>query len=131
MGQLYGLALEAYMDIDEGLNGGMTYIAIDMSNFEGIDETNKEQILSYFESYPVAVMEATHAQLMERGLHNPETLVLHGVLLLVETTEVSGRKIVVEGSKFRAGDGGIGTRVVVEYKRGTWQVTKAEGTWIS
>jgi hypothetical protein len=48
IGQLYRLALDAYMPIDEGLNGGMKYIAIDMSNFIDLDDSDKEQILKHF-----------------------------------------------------------------------------------
>ncbi|WP_339323436.1 peptide ABC transporter substrate-binding protein [Paenibacillus sp. FSL W8-0194] len=131
MGELYSLALDAYMPIDEGLNGGMKYIAIDMSNLNDIDETDKKQILKYFGKYNVEVMEATYDQLKEKGLYDPITMVLNGVLLRVEKTEISNNKIVVEGSKYRAGDGAIGTKVIIEYKNGKWQVSKADSTWIS
>jgi hypothetical protein len=131
MGELYSLALDAYMPIDDGLNGDMKYIAIDMSNFKDLDETDKEQILMRFDKYNVEVMEATYEQLEDKGLLDPETLVLNGVLLRVEKTEISNKQIVVEGSKYRAGDGAIGTKVIVENKNGKWQVTKADGTWKS
>lgn len=131
MGELYSLALDAYMPIDEGLNGGIEYIAIDMSNFEDIDETDKEQILKYFDKYNVEVMEATYEQLKDKELYDPQTLVLNGVLLRVEKIEISKKQVVIEGSKYRAGDGAIGTKVIVEYKNGKWQVTKADSTWIS
>lgn len=132
MGQLYSLALDAYMPIDEGLNGSMEYIAIDMSNFEDIDETDKKQILAYFDKYNVEVMETTYEQLLKKeGLYDPQTMVLNGVLLRVEKTEITKNKMVIEGSKYRAGDGAIGTKVVVEYKNEKWQVTEANGTWIS
>lgn len=131
MGELYSLALDAYMPIDEGLNGGMKYIAIDMSNLNDIDETDKKQILKYFGKYNVEVMEATYDQLKEKGLYDPITMVLNGVLLRVEKTEISNNQIVVEGSKYRAGDGAIGTKVIIEYKNGKWQVSKADSTWIS
>ncbi|WP_053372541.1 hypothetical protein [Paenibacillus sp. FJAT-27812] len=131
MGELYSLALDAYMPIDNGLNGDMKYIAIDMSNFKDLDETDKEQILAHFDKYNVEVMEATYEQLEAKGLLDPETLVLNGVLLRVEKTEISNKQIVVEGSKYRAGDRAIGTKVIVENKNGKWQVTKADGTWKS
>lgn len=42
----------------------MEYIAIDMSNFEEVDENDKEVILSYFkENYQVNIMNATLNQL--------------------------------------------------------------------
>jgi hypothetical protein len=131
MGELYGLALDAYMPIDEGLNRKMKYIAVDMSNFKDLDDTDKEQILEHFEKYNVEVMEATYEQLIAKGLYDPETLVLNGVLLRVEKTKISIKQMVVEGSKYRAGNGATGTKVIVEYKDGRWQVTKADGTWIS
>ncbi|GIO32087.1 MULTISPECIES: peptide ABC transporter substrate-binding protein [Paenibacillus] len=131
MGELYSLALDAYMPIDEGLNGGMKYIAIDMSNLNDMDETDKKQILKYFEKYNVDVMEATYEQLKEKGLYDPKTMVLNGVLLRVEKTGISNNKMVIEGSKYRAGDGAIGTKVIIEYKNGKWEVSKADGTWIS
>ncbi|WP_282940024.1 peptide ABC transporter substrate-binding protein [Paenibacillus sp. RC67] len=131
MGELYSLALDAYMPIDEGLNGSMKYIAIDMSNFKNIDGTDKKHILKYFDKYNVVVMEATYEQLKEKGLYDPKTMVLNGVLLRVEKTEISKDRVVIEGSKYRAGNGAIGTKVVVEYKNEKWKVTKADGTWIS
>lgn len=131
MGELYSLALDAYMPIDEGLNGSMKYIAIDMSNFKDIDGTDKKQILKYFDKYNVEVMEVTYEQLKDKGLYDPQTMVLNGVLLRVEKTEISKNQIVIEGSKYRAGDGAIGTKVIVEFINGKWQITKADGTWKS
>ncbi|AKG34408.1 hypothetical protein [Paenibacillus durus] len=131
MGELYSLALDAYMPIDQGLNSGMKFIAIDMSNFKDIDETDKEQILKYFDKYNVEVMEASYEQLKDKGLYDPQTMVLNGVLLRVEKTEISENQMVIEGSKFRSGDGAIGMKVIVEYSNGKWQVTKADTTWIS
>ncbi|AIQ12534.1 hypothetical protein [Paenibacillus durus] len=131
MGELYSLALDAYMPIDQGLNGAMKFIAIDMSNFKDIDETDKEQILKYFEKYNVEVMEASYEQLKDKGLFDPQTMALNGLLLRVEKTEISENQIVIEGSKYRSGLGAIGTKVIVQYKNGKWQVTKADTTWKS
>ncbi|MFF2089251.1 peptide ABC transporter substrate-binding protein [Paenibacillus sp. NPDC058174] len=131
MGELYSLALDAYMPIDEGLNEGMQYIAIDMSNFKDVAVADKKQILTNFEKYNVKVMEATYEQLREDGLYDHQTMVLTGVLLRVEKTEISTNKMVVEGSKFRAADEATGTKVIVGYKNGKWQVSKEEGIWKS
>ncbi|TFE25200.1 peptide ABC transporter substrate-binding protein [Cohnella luojiensis] len=131
IGKLYSLALDAYMPIDEGLNGGMKYIAIDMSNFKDLDDKDKGQILKHFNKYNVEVMEATYEQLKAKGLYDPKTMVLNGILLRVEKTEILNNKFVVEGSKYRAALGAIGTKVVVELKNDKWQVTKAATTWES
>lgn len=131
-GELYSLALDAMMPQDEGLNSGMTYIAIDMSNFEGLDEGDKEQITKYFaDKYKLDAMDATYEQLIEQGLRNEQTKVLDGVLLRVKKTEITPNKFTIEGSKFRSGDGGIGMEIDVSNKQGQWKVTRADMTWIS
>lgn len=131
MPEIYSIALDAYMPIDDGLNSEMKYIAIDMSDFQNVDEQGKQQILDYFKKYNVQVMEATYEQLKEKKLLNPETGVLDGVLLRVEKIDVKFNKVIIEGDKYRAGNGAIGTRVEVQFKDGKWQVIKADGTWIS
>ncbi|MBP3966056.1 peptide ABC transporter substrate-binding protein [Paenibacillus lignilyticus] len=131
LGELYSLALDAYMPVDEGLNSGMKYIAIDMSNLKDLDAGDKQQILAHFKSYKVDVMEASYEQLEAKGLFNKNTLSLDGVLLKVEKAELTAKQFVVEGSKYRSGDGAIGMRVVVKVKDGHWQVDKADMTWIS
>jgi hypothetical protein len=131
IGELYSLALDAFMPIDEGLNGGMKYIAIDMSNFKDLDDTDKKQILKHFNKYNVEVMEATLEQLKAKGLYDPNTMLLNGILLRVEKTENSNNQFVVEGSKYRGGLEAIGIKVVVELKYDKWQVTKANATWES
>ncbi len=131
MAEIYIAALDAFMPIDEGLNHEMQYIAVDMSNFKHINERDKQQILYHFKSYGVEVMEATYEQLEEKGLLDAETRVLSGVLLSVEKTGIQGKRVVVEGSKMRAGNGAIGVRSVVEYSAGQWKLKEAESTWIS
>jgi hypothetical protein len=55
------------------------YIAIDMSNFKDLSESDKEQMLMHFDNYNVEVMEVTYDQLEAKGLLDPETLVLNGI----------------------------------------------------
>lgn len=131
MGELYSLALDAYMPIDEGLNSGIEYIAIDLSNFIDLEEGDKEQILKHFEKYNVEVMEATLEQLKTKGLYDKETESLDGLLLRVTNTEMFPNKMIVEGSKYRSGDGAIGIKVIMVNKDGSWQVVNAVSTWIS
>lgn len=119
------------MPIDEGLNSDMKFIAIDTSHFKDMDEADKTQILQYFAKYNVETMEATYEELKEKGLYDPETTVLHGVLLRVEKTRISKNRVVIEGSKYRAGNGAVGVKVTVAYKDGKWQATKADMIWIS
>lgn len=131
MGEIYSLALDALMPMDEGLNGDMQFIAIDMSNFINLNEKDKEQILNHFGKYNVEVMEATYEELKEKGLYDPKTNALYGILLRVQETQISDQQVIVECSKYRSGLGAIGVKVSVEYKKGEWQVTKTDLTWIS
>ncbi|PWW06562.1 hypothetical protein DFQ01_103466 [Paenibacillus cellulosilyticus] len=131
-GELYSLALDAMMPEDEGMNSGMKYIAIDMSMLVGLDAGDKAQMIKYFaEKYKIEAMEATYEQLIEQGRRNEQTQVLDGVLLRVEKTEMTAKRFTVESSKYRAGDGAIGMKVVVEYTQGKWKLTRAERTWVS
>jgi hypothetical protein len=121
------------MEQDEVLSSDMEYIAIDMSNFEEVDEGDKEEILSYFkEKYKVEVMDATLEQLKEKGLFNPDTLVLDGVLLRIEIVDFKvNNTIFFEGSKYRSGDGAVGVEVRVHYKDNKWESKETKMTWIS
>lgn len=131
MGELYSLALDAFMPIEEGLNSNMKFIAIDMSNLKSINEKDKKLILEYFNKYHVEIKEATFEQLKDCGVYDPNTKVLNGILLSIEKTEISKNQIVIEGTKFRGGDGSIGILVTIEFINGIWQITNAYTTWIT
>lgn len=133
LGEIYSIALDSIMEQDEALSSDMKYIAIDMSNFDRVDESDKEVILSYFkEKYKVEVMDATLEQLKDKGLYNPDTLVLDGVLLRIEKVEYKvNNNIFFEGSKYRSGDGAVGVEVIVHYKDNNWKVKEVKMTWIS
>lgn len=47
--EIYNIALESLMETDKALNSNMEFIAIDMSNFEEVNEKEKKVILNYFE----------------------------------------------------------------------------------
>lgn len=54
LGEIYSVALDSIMEQDEALSSNMEYIAIDMSNFEELDENDKKEIINYFkEKYKV------------------------------------------------------------------------------
>lgn len=133
LGEIYSVALDSIMEQDEALSSGMKFIAIDMSNFEEVDQSDKEEILSYFkEKYNVDVMNATFEQLKEKGLYNPDTMVLDGVLLKIEKVEFKfNNNIFFEGSKYRSGNGAVGVKVTVHYKDNQWKSKEAKMTWIS
>lgn len=67
LGEIYSVALDSIMEEDKALSSDMEYIAIDMSNFEETNESDKEEILSYFkEKYKVDVIDSTYEQLKKR-----------------------------------------------------------------
>ncbi len=103
LGEIYSVALDSIMEQDEALSSDFSFIAIDMNDFEEVDESDKEEIISYFkEKYKVEVMDATLEQLEEKRLYNPKTMVLDGVLLSIEKVDFkSNNNIIFEGSKYR------------------------------
>ncbi|MGN7478869.1 peptide ABC transporter substrate-binding protein [Solibacillus silvestris] len=133
LGEIYIVALDSIMKQDEGLNSDMEYIAIDLSNSEEVDASDKKEILNYFkEKYKVEVMDATLEQLEEKGLYNPDMMRLDGVLLKIEKIDFKfNNKILFEGSKYRSGLGAIGIEVKVHYKGNKWRPKEVKMTWIS
>ncbi|MFC4411588.1 hypothetical protein ACFOZY_14265 [Chungangia koreensis] len=133
LGEIYSAALDSIMEMDEGLNGEMEYIAIDMSNFDGIDEQNKKVIFSYFEEkYNVEVMDTTLDQLKEKGLFHTDTMSLDGVLLRIDKLVVlSNNTVPFEGSKFRSALGGVGVEGIVKYEENKWKAKEVKMMWIS
>ncbi len=129
---VYIAALDSLVNLDEGLNGGMKYISIDTSTLKHLRESNKSELLKYFQNYDVEVMDASFDELKEKGLFNEETLSLEGILLSIDDIKMaSDKKIIIEGSKYRSGLGAIGVNCILEYKGDQWEVKKAEITWIS
>lgn len=133
LGEIYSISLEALMEQSETLNRGMEFIAIDMSSFKDVDESDKEEILSYFkEKYKVDILDATFEQLKEKGLYNSDTMALNGVLLEIEKVDFKfNNEIVFEGSKYHSSLGAVGIKCKVHYKENKWKVEEVEMTWIS
>ena len=133
LGEIYSVALDSILKQDEGLNSDMEYIAIDMSNSEELDESDKKEILNYFkEKYKVEVIDATLEELKEKGLYNPDMMRLDGVLLKIKKVDFKfNNKILFEGSKYRSGLGAIGVEVKVHYKDNKWKSKEVKMTWIS
>jgi hypothetical protein len=133
LGEIYSVALDSIMKQDEALSSDMEFIAIDMSNFNDINDNDKNQILNYFkEKYKIEVMDATLDELKEKGLYNPDKTTLDGVLLRLEKVKFKfNNNVFFEGSKYRSGLGAIGVEVTVHYKDNNWKAKEAKMTWIS
>jgi len=129
--QIYTLAFDSFMPLDAGLNSDMKYIAIDMTGLN-LSAQDKTTILDYFKKYKVTVMEASFNDLKQKGLFDEKSLLLDGILLSIKKVDLkSDTKVQIEGSKYRSGDGAIGVVTTIIYKDHTWQVDKADITWIS
>ncbi|WP_410771077.1 hypothetical protein [Fontibacillus sp. BL9] len=129
-GQLYSLAFHAMFEMDEGLNSDMKYISIDFSELTQLTEQDKAYIMASFDSYGVEVRDAAFDELkQEEGFK--DKLVLEGILLQVKKVDVSEAAAVIEGSKYRAGNGAIGTKITLKLEDGSWSVSDAGTTWIS
>lgn len=133
LGEIFILALDSMMEKDKALNSDMEFIAIDMSNFEEVNEEQKKAIVNYFkDKYNVEVMNATMDELKEKGYYNPDTMALEGVLLRIEKVVVKfNNNVLLEGSKFKSGLGAIGVESTIHYKNGEWQIKKSKETWVS
>ncbi|WP_107942745.1 peptide ABC transporter substrate-binding protein [Metasolibacillus fluoroglycofenilyticus] len=133
LAEIYSIALDTIMEHDAALSDAIKYIAIDMSNFDEVGESDKEAILSYFKKkYKVEVMDATFEQLKEQGLYDADTLALNGVLLKIEKVDFkANNEILFEGSKYRSGLGAVGIKLTVHYKDNKWLFKDVKMIWIS
>jgi hypothetical protein len=135
MGEIYRLALDAFMPLWDGITNDindMKYIAIDTGNLNDITDGDWDMILRHFEHYNVDVMQASLADLEKEGRFlTGQARYIEGTLLRVESTEIAENKVVVEGSLYKSAKAAIGTKVVVEFIDGKWKVTEATDTWIS
>lgn len=133
LGEIYIVALDTIMELDEALSHDIEYIAIDSERFKDVDDNEKEEILNYFrKKYDVEIIYANLEQLQDLGRYNPDTLVLDGVLLKIENVNIKlNNSVLFEGFKYRAGDGAIGVEAEIEYKDNKWQTTDITIPWIS
>ncbi|MGP4042487.1 peptide ABC transporter substrate-binding protein [Gracilibacillus sp. D59] len=136
--EIYSIALNTIMERDKGLNDGIEFIAIDMSNFDKwnaqpLTDEEREGIISFFEDqYNIKVMNASYENLKEKGLYNSETMVLDGVLLKIEKVDfVNDTEIIFQGSKTRAGNGAIGVKGIIQFKDGIWTIKDLKEIWVS
>lgn len=130
-GQLYSLAFQAMFSFDEGLNGNMEYIALDLSELTQLTDQDKSYILDSFADYEVTVRDATFEELAQEEENFEDSMSLSGVLLQVKKVDVGEDSAVIEGSKYRSGKGAVGTKITLKLEDGTWNVTDSSMTWIS
>jgi hypothetical protein len=131
--QIYIVALEELVKEDEALNHDMKFIAIDMSNFQGVKKNEQEEIIHYFKNkYQVTVLDATLEELDGMGYFHSEKNSLAGILLQIEKLKIKfNRSVEFEGSKYRSSKGAVGIEGSVHYKDNRWIPKEVQMTRIS
>ncbi len=135
------LLLDGYMALiddiygeDSGLNGDITMIAFDTTEWVGLSEIEKEIILSLAkEKYGLDTLQGTFDELAEQGLIDKENLYFEkGILIELKVVEYQAEDTIIKCSvkKWRSGKGAIGADATAEYTDGAWKITKTN-PWIS
>ncbi|GAA0182571.1 hypothetical protein SH2C18_49260 [Clostridium sediminicola] len=131
LSDIYTIAMDSFIPLDDGLNGDMKYIAINTQTLTDASEADKKYILKYFEKYNVEVIDETFDTLKEKGMVKDGNYI-EGILLSIDDINfISDNEVEIEGTKFRSGKGAIGVKSVIKNKNGEWELQKADMTWIS
>jgi hypothetical protein len=130
-GQLYAMTFEAMMKLDEALNHEMNYIAVDLSEMTQLTEDDKAYIIEYLQSFGTEIRDRTLEQLLEEENPDQNSPSLKGVLLRVDKVEINEDSALIEGSKYRSGNGAVGAKITLKLEQGAWKLSGSEMTWIS
>jgi len=124
--EVYTLALDSLISLDETLNYEMDYIALDTKSFTNATEEDMKVIMENLKKYEVDVIEESLESLQEKKMLD-EYGVLYGILLKIENVDVKSKnKIVIESSKYRSGLGAIWIETTIVKKDNVWEVEKSE-----
>lgn len=120
---------------DPGLNGDITMIAVDTTEWIDITILEKEMILTEINKrYEVEVREGTFDQLSEEGLIDEENLYFpKGILIKISEIKINEDKDVIKYAieKWRSGLGAIGSDdAKAKFDGAEWNISKGN-TWIS
>lgn len=135
------ILLDGYMALiddiyheDIGLNGDITMIAFDTSNWIELSVNQKEILLSMVRNkYELEVVEGTFDELAEQGLIDKENLYFKfGILIELKEMSYDPNKKVLEAaiSKWRSGLGAIGWNGKAKLEGTDWEITRTK-QWIS
>lgn len=119
---------------DKGLNSDIEMIALDTSEWTGLDDAQKEAVFSELKNrYEVDIVEGTFDTLSEQGLIDKDNLYFpKGILITVSISfDEKKQKLAYSIEKWRSGLGAIGTDDgSAEYDKGEWKITK-KNVWKS
>lgn len=134
--ELVGAYKEAFnilFEKDPGLNGDITFIALQLDNLRGISDKDKDEIIKAFEEKGYEVKNTSLEELKESGEFDENALLIkNGILIRVdEFREFSNSRIVFEASKYRSGTGAIGILFTFVKDKGNWVLKDSLVLWIS
>lgn len=119
---------------DPGLNGEITMIALDTSDWKGLSDIQKEIILSQMkELYELDILEGSFDELAEQGLIDKENLYFpEGILIDITEIVIEDNKeeISCKINKWRSGLGAIGWDAKAKLKDNRWEISR-DNMWIS
>ncbi len=119
---------------DSGLNGNISIIAFDTSEWAMLTEIETEIILDTVgEKYGFEVVVGTFDELAGQGLIDKENLFFEdGILITIADIEINKDKDVIECSieKWRSGLGAVGWDAKAKLKKGSWRIIR-KNMWIS
>ncbi|TAH63819.1 MAG: DUF3221 domain-containing protein [Anaerolineaceae bacterium] len=119
---------------DSGLNGGITMIAFDTTDWTMLSAIETEIILAIAkEEYKLEVLVGTFDELAEQELIDKDNLYFeNGILIVIEEIEINNDKDKISCSirKWRSGLGAIGWDAEARLTKDKWEITRS-GMWIS
>ncbi len=119
---------------DIGLNGGITMIGFDTTDWTMLSELETEIILAIVkEKYKLEVVVGTFDELAEQELIDKDNLYFeNGILIDISDIEINNDKDKIKCSirKWRGGLGAIGWDAEAKLDKDTWEI-KRKAMWIS
>jgi len=127
----YFVVFEHLFSVDPGLNGGINYLAVDLSSVCAADT---DAIARLFEDFckenNLTLLLDTYAGLVEKG-YITDYAFEDGLFVRFEDESLSEECLITRAQKWRAGDGADGAAYTVSLNDGKWEITKIAGMWIS
>ena len=129
--QIYSVALDAIMPVEDSLNQNMAYIAIDTDTLVDATDEDIANIINYLSKYNVEVIEASFDTLESKDMVKDGNA-LEGVLLKISSVKIiSEDKIEITGSKYRSGIAAVGVKCELINAAGEWIIGSSEIIWMS
>lgn len=99
--------IQELMETDPGLNSDINFIALDLTEFDFLNESQKNALCYLVESnFGYSVLFATMKDLIEQGLADP-TYIPEGILITLKCEEMNASKLNFSCTKYRSGLGAL------------------------